>query len=151
MATSYPDDFFDGRAVRPTVLSVDHEIADLHRGSVYVEAGCLTLSGTLQGSLTIKSGAAVRISGTQQGSAHVESGAEVLVTGTLNGSTSVAVGATVVVEEGGRLAGSLRNHGTVIIRGTFGGARSGPGELRLERNGSIKQPTIRNGINFYEW
>jgi len=38
-----------------------------------------------------------------------------------------------------------------MVRGIFGGARSGLGEFLLEDQGSIKQPTIRNGIRYYEW
>jgi hypothetical protein len=37
------------------------------------------------------------------------------------------------------------------VRGVFGGARSGDGELILEGAGYIKEPVIRDGVHYYEW
>ena len=71
--------------------------------------------------------------------------------GELHGTTNVSVHGTAVVEAHGKLAGTLSNNGTVIVRGVFGGAQSGHGELILEENGYIKQPVIKNGMNYYEW
>ena len=69
----------------------------------------------------------------------------------LSGTTNVSNYGTVIVEERGKLTGTLSNNGVVIVRGVFGGAKSGNGELILEGNGYIKQPTIKNGMNYYEW
>lgn len=71
------------------------------------------------------------------------------VTGKIQGTTSVSKGATVVVEETGKLQGALSNYGKVILRGTLAGAQSGNGEVVVEGNGHIKQPVVKNGINYY--
>ena len=151
MSHSYGFDVIGGDHVPQTVISTDHEIGGTHQGTVHVERGRLTLSGVLKGTLNVHRGASALIQGTQQGTVRIESGAEIIVTGTINGTASVARGARLIVEHGGRLAGTLSNDGTVIIRGIFGGARSGHGELRIEGDGVIKQPVMRDGIHFYEW
>lgn len=74
-----------------------------------------------------------------------------VVLGKISGSIHVARGSTLVVEPQGTLAGSLANHGTVIVRCVFGGSRSGNGELRLEGTGWVKQPVTKDGIQYYEW
>jgi len=56
-----------------------------------------------------------------------------------------------VIEETGKLAGTLNNNGKVILRGVFGGARSGNGEFIVEGNGYIKQPVVRDGVSYYQW
>jgi len=89
--------------------------------------------------------------GKQQGTVSVGRGATVEVTGAIEGSTSVEHGGVVIIEAGGKLAGTLANEGEVIIRGVFGGLRSGGGEFRVENGGHVKQPTMRNGIAYYEW
>jgi hypothetical protein len=151
MAGQYRGDLIDGREVPPLVVSANYGIDGVHTGSVRVEAGTFTLSGTLRGSLNIQPGAKAAIGGRQQGSVAVESGATVVVAGAIEGSTSVQRGAVVIVEPGGKLAGSLHNDGLVVVRGVFGGSRTGSGELRLEGGGYVKQPSIRDGIHFYEW
>lgn len=70
--------------------------------------------------------------------------------GELHGTTNVSDYGTVIIEKIGKLAGALHNNGIVIIRDVYGGSQSGSGELILEGNGYIKQPTIRNGVNYYE-
>jgi cytoskeletal protein CcmA (bactofilin family) len=56
------------------------------------------------------------------------------------------------VHAGARLAGSLANNGTVIVRGVFGGARSGRGTFRVERTGHVKQPSrAEDGSLYYDW
>lgn len=144
-------DLINGREVPPLVIDKDHVLTGVHEGSVYVAAGNFTLAGTIRGSLAIQQGVTVTLAGKQQGSVSVASGAKVTIRGVIEGSTSVAREAIVIVEASGRLAGSLHNDGLILVRGVFGGAQSGEGELRLEGNGYIKQPKIRNGIHYYEW
>ena len=81
----------------------------------------------------------------------VENNAEVIIVGELHGTTNVCNYGTVIIEKHGKLAGTLSNNGVVIVRGVFGGAQSGNGELILEGNGYIKQATIKDEINYYEW
>jgi len=99
----------------------------------------------------VQSGAKAIIIGKQHGTVSVANNAEIVIFGELNGTTNVSVYGTVVVEAHGKLAGTLSNNGTVIVRGVFGGAQSGHGELILEENGYIKQPVIKNGMKYYEW
>ncbi|CAB1248288.1 conserved protein of unknown function [Ruminococcaceae bacterium BL-4] len=145
----YSYDIIDGREVPPLVVNED-TILNEHQGSVYVKHGTLTLKGTLQGSLSVIDGAKAIINGEQQGSVSVCVNAIVVVNGVLSGSTHVSSGGTVIVEASGRLAGSLNNQGKVIIRGVFGGSHSG-NDIILEGTGYIKQPIIKNGMNYYEW
>src|SRR5690349_5609103 len=125
MARTSGFDIIHGRRVPQTVISTDHEISGTHVGTVHVEAGRLTLAGVIQGTLNVHSGASALIQGNQHGTVSVDDGAEVIVTGAINGTTSVHHGGRLVVERDGRLAGTLSNEGTVIIRGVFGGASSG--------------------------
>ena len=74
------------------------------------------------------------------------------MTGAIEGPATVEHGSTLVVESGARLAGSLANNGTVIVRGVFGGARSGRGTFRVERTGHVKQPSrAEDGSLYYDW
>lgn len=132
-------------------MAGDYVLTGVHEGTVHVEGGHFELRGTLQGTLSVHPGATATIAGTQQGSVHVAAGASVTVAGAIEGSTHVERRAELIVERRGKLAGSLHNDGRVIVRGIFGGARSGLGEFLLEDQGSIKQPTIRNGTRYYEW
>lgn len=91
------------------------------------------------------------IIGSQHGTVSVASNAEVIIVGKLHGTSNVGSGGSIIIEENGQLAGSLNNNGIVIVRGVFGGAQSGNGELILEGNGHIKLPTVKNGVNYYEW
>jgi cytoskeletal protein CcmA (bactofilin family) len=141
----------DGREVPPLVVTSDHALVGTHAGSVQVEAGHFELSGTLNGSLTVQSGAGATISGTQNGSIYVAPGVTVKVTGTASGSLHVDRGACVVIEPGGTQAGTLHNQGRVVLRGIRGGAVSGQGELAIEGAGRVKQPVTRDGIEYYEW
>jgi cytoskeletal protein CcmA (bactofilin family) len=149
--SNYGNDIINGREVAPLVVSGDRVLAGVHQGTVHVEGGHFELRGTLQGTLSVYRGATASISGTQQGSVYVASGASVTVAGAIEGSTHVEQRAELVVEPRGRLAGSLHNDGRVIVRGIFGGARSGLGEFVLEDQGTVKQPIIRDGIYYYEW
>jgi hypothetical protein len=147
----YPNDLIDGREVAPLVITSDHVLVGTHRGTVQVESGHLELRGVNQGSLHIHPGATASISGRQQGTASISSGGSLLVTGAIEGTTNVAGAAGLVVEATGKLAGTLHNDGLVVIRGVFGGARSGQGELRFEDSGWEKPPVIRDGVSYYEW
>jgi cytoskeletal protein CcmA (bactofilin family) len=126
-------------------------LSGVHQGGVHVEAGQFRLDGILQGSLDIQTGVDALIRGTQQGSVNVASGARVVISGSIEGSVSVVRGGVVIVENGGKLAGSLNNYGSVIVRGVFGGTTSGDSRIRLEGAGYIKQPIVRDGVNYYEW
>lgn len=110
-----------------------------------------TLLGTHNGTLDVQEGVTVKIFGHQNGTMHVEPRSTVRVRGAINGTVNVEPGAQVIVEAGARLAGTLHNDGLVIVRGAIGGARSGDGELRLEGNGYIKDPEVRDGVYYYHW
>ena len=143
-----PDDKY--RA--PLVLrGARHSIDGVHLGPVAVVSGCLHLNGTIQGSLSIGVGASAMITGVQHGPVSLAEGALVIVTGAIEGSATVSPGAALKVEASGKLAGTLRNDGMVILRGAFGGARLGDGELRIEPGGRIKEVEIRNGQRVYDW
>jgi cytoskeletal protein CcmA (bactofilin family) len=145
-------DFINGREVPPTIVVQDHVLCGTHQGSVVVEAGAFHLVGNLQGSLSLKPGVSCLITGAQAGSVHVSARVSVIVRGRIDGPMDVDRGGEVVLERGARFAGSLHNDGLVVVRGVFGGAQSGDGELRLEDGGSIKQPTrIVNGTTVYVW
>lgn len=147
----YGFDCIDGRDVPQTVIEDDFTIQGKHDGTVHVENGTLTIQGELHGTLDVQSGAKAIIIGKQYGTVSVANNAEIVIFGELHGTTNVSVHGTAVVEAHGKLAGTLSNNGTVIVRGVFGGAQSGHGELILEENGYIKQPVIKNGMNYYEW
>jgi cytoskeletal protein CcmA (bactofilin family) len=151
MHTKYEFDSIGGRSVPPLVITSDHVINDTHQGTVHVEAGTLELLGVLQGTLAIHTNASVVISGKQQGTVSLAQGTKVIVRGAIQGTVSVAQGALLIIEETGRLAGSLSNNGNVVLRGVFGGAKSGHGDMQIEGNGYIKPPIIRDGVSFYEW
>jgi hypothetical protein len=144
-------DIIDGRRLPPTVFTEDHVLTGNHRGSVRVDGGALELVGKVQGSLWLATGASVELRGTLEGSAHLASGSTVDVIRAIEGSVHVEPGARVVVESSGRIAGSLHNEGVVIVRGVFGGSRSGAGEFRLEDHGWVKQPRIEDGVPIYDW
>ena len=151
LSSKYGFDFINGREVPRLVVTDGYILAGLHQGGVHVETGELTLAGTLQGSLDAQSGTRVCIRGRQQGSVSVASGAVVVVAGAIEGSVHVRRGGQVIIEAGGRLAGSLTNYGEVIVRGVFGGSYIGDGDMKLENDGYIKQPVIRDGARYYEW
>ena len=147
----YGFDYIDGRDVPQTVIEDDFTIQGKHDGTVHVENGTLTIQGELHGTLDVQSGAKAIIIGKQYGTVSVANNAEIVIFGELHGTTNVSVHGTAVVEAHGKLAGTLSNNGTVIVRGVFGGAQSGHGELILVETGYIKQPVIKYGMNYYEW
>ena len=151
MGGPYENDFIDGREVPPLIVTADHVLSGTHIGTVQVESGHFDLQGTLQGTLSLHSGSSARIVGVQQGTISVGPGVSVKVSGAIEGTTSVAEGAEIVIEEGAKLAGTLQNDGLVVVRGAFGGATSGSGDIRLEGRGYIKQPRIEHGIHIYDW
>jgi len=151
MSRQYDSDWIDGRRVSQLAVCEDYILTGTHAGTVHVECGQFTLAGVLQGTLDVQREATVLITGKQQGSVSLESGSVVTVYGAIEGSATVGRGATLIIEPGGKLAGSLTNDGEVVLRGVFGGAKAGSGKLRTEGQGYIKQPTIRNGISYYEW
>jgi hypothetical protein len=151
LSTKYGFDVFDGRQVPKLVVTDDYLLSGVHQGGIHVEAGCFRLVGTQQGSLDVMKGATASIFGLQQGSISVATDAVVTVAGAIQGSAYVAAGGLLIIEAGGRLAGSLKNYGNVLIRGVFGGPATGDGHLRLEDGGHIKEPVQRDGVSYYEW
>jgi hypothetical protein len=151
MPRTYGYDLMDGREVPQLVIASDHEMNGIHRGTVHVEGVEFTLTGELHGTLDVQGNSRIIVRGEQHGTVSIESGATVTVLGKLSGTVTVAEGARVFVEQGGRLAGTLCNHGEVTVRGVFGGKETGDVPVRLEGNGYIKQPTTRDGMSFYEW
>lgn len=152
MAQNYPDDLIDGRRAPPKVITSDETISGEHKGTVHVEAGHLTLTGRIAGTLILHPGSRATITGKQNGTLQLSSGVTCTVTGEINGTTNVERDATVIIEAGGKLAGTLANDGLVVVRGVFGGAQSGRGELRIEDQGNIKKPKqISEGVYVYEW
>ena len=149
--TEYPCDWVDGQRVPPLVVTEDHVLTGLHQGSVHVERGLFILSGVVQGSLHVHSGASAKIRGVQQGSVQVDDGCSIEIAGAVEGAMHVEPGGRVDVEASGKLAGSLYNDGLVVLLGVFGGPVTGSGEMRIEGNGHVKQPTIRDGVSFYDW
>jgi|SRR5215213_2483147 len=151
MTGKYSSDWINGQEVPPLVIRDNYVLTGIHAGTVHVESGEFMLEGVLQGTLDIQRGVNALIIGTQQGSVNLEPGSMVTVSGAIEGSTNVAAGAILLIEPMGKLAGTLTNYGQVILRGVFGGAKSGSGELKIEGQGYIKQPIIRNGAHYYEW
>lgn len=147
----YPPDIVDGQPVPPLVVTGDYALRGTHDGSVQVERGRFELQGTLRGSLNLHPGTSAFVNGTLAGSLLASSGTFVDVVGHVDGSVMVEAGAHVVVHPSGRIAGSLHNDGTVVIRGAFGGSRTGSGKFRLEDQGYVKQPRIQDGVHHYDW
>lgn len=144
-------DYINGVEVPQMVIEDDYVLYNDHHGTVHVVNGTLTIKGELHGTLDVQSNSVAIILGEQHGTVAVANNAKVIVFGELHGTTAVSSDGMVIVEENGKMAGTLNNNGTVIIKGVFGGAQSGFGEIVLEGNGYIKQPVMRNGINYYEW
>ncbi len=147
----YEPDWIDGRPVPPRIVKADAVISGTHTGTVHIDAGRLTLRGTLRGTLVVHPGAEVVIHATQAGSVDVQEAASVIVLGALDCETRVERGASVIVEPTGRLAGGLTNEDRVVVRGVFGGSRTGGGEFLLEGAGRIKRPELIDGIPTYIW
>jgi len=147
---TYSHDHIDGRRVPQLVVREDHIIRGAHHGTVHVERGTLTLIGELHGTLDVQSGARVEVVGEQHGTVAVARDAVVRVTGALHGTVDIRPGGEVRVEAGAKMGGTLQNDGLVVLRGTYGGKRSGNGEFRIE-GGTVKQPSVVNGIEIYRW
>jgi cytoskeletal protein CcmA (bactofilin family) len=135
----------------PLIIVAPTTLTGLHQRTVIVRSSDFELAGVIQGSLDIGDGVVARIVGKQQGSTSIAPRAELTISGALEGSVYISPRASVIVEAGGKLAGSVANDGTLTIRGVFGGAYSGSGEIMLEGSGCIKNPRIENGIYIYDW
>lgn len=142
-------DIINGEKVPQTILNEDFELLGTHSGTVKVRGGCFKLHGTLQGTLEVDCPDTAEIHGVQQGTVSLAPNSSLRVTGKIQGTTSISRGATLVIEETGQLQGTLSNNGTVILRGTLAGAQSGSGDLVIEGNGYVKQPVVKDGINYY--
>ena len=151
MDTQESYDLIDGQKVPQTYIHDDYKLIETHKGTIIVESGSFILLGTLQGTLSINTTDKAEIIGKQQGTVSIAKDGHVTVAGSIQGTTTVEYGATLIIESTGKLSGALTNNGTVIVRGVFGGPQSGDGEIVIERGGYIKQPTIKNGISYYEW
>lgn len=142
----------NGEEFEQLVATGNHVMRGTYRGGVCVEEGAtFELLGDLHGSLWVHESAIAVIAGQHHGSVHVDRSALVRLAGKLNGSVHVSAGARVDIEAQGRLAGSIHNDGLIVLRGAFGGTQSGNGDLKLEDGGYIKQPSVRDGIRYYEW
>ncbi|MCR8982421.1 hypothetical protein [Brevibacillus laterosporus] len=147
----YLDDFIDGQYVSPLVITENYILDGKHTGTVRVESGEFVLRGTLYGTLDIQNGAKAKIIGKQQGSVTVDSRALVIVEGSIEGTTSLQPESTLIIEKNAKLAGTLSNNGRLILKGVFGGATSGNGEIVIEESGYILKPIVKDGISYYEW
>ncbi|MCJ8293112.1 MAG: hypothetical protein MJK15_01780 [Colwellia sp.] len=142
-------DYINGEKVPQTFIHEDYELVGTHNGTVNVESGKFILHGKLQGTLCLNSNEPTEIYGEQQGTVSLSGNSHVFVNGTIQGTTTIPYGATLIIESTGKLQGTLSNDGTVILRGVFGGVTSGTGQIITEGNGYIKEPVVRNGINYY--
>ena len=147
----YEMNYIDGKRMPPMIINEDYVLVGEHCGTIHVEAGTLVIQGKNSGTLDVQMGAKVEVLGEQSGSTHIATGAEAIVRGIMSGSTTISDGSTIIVEEKGMLSGSVRNEGILIIKGVFGGARLGDGEIIIEGNGYIKEPVTRNGMTYYQW
>lgn len=128
-----------------------HHISGTVRESVDIEAPTV-IDGIVQASVAIRGRVEVTLRGTIQGSTSVGPGSRLIIAGAQEGTVAIDAGAEVIVEEGGKLAGSLRNDGRVILRGVFGGSCTGAGILEIEGPGWIKPPDeVRDGAQVYHW
>ncbi|MDH2244431.1 hypothetical protein N5J70_21045 [Pseudomonas sp. GD03909] len=144
-------DIIDGMRVPRTILTTNQILSGRHQGSITVIGCTLVINGTLQGSLSVESGGEVLVEGTQQGSTNVSGNSRVEVSGKCQGSTNIGPGSEVLIQPSGKLQGSMNNNGKLIVRGEFGGAYSGQGDISVEGDGYIKQPRIENGVHYYDW
>ena len=145
----YEMNYIDGKRVPPMIINEDYVLVGEHCGTIHVEAGTLVIRGKNSGTLDIQMGAKVEVLGEQSGSTHIAAGAEAIVRGIISGSTTISDGSTIIVK--GMLSGALRNEEILIIKGVFGGVRSGDGEIIIEGNGYIKEPVTRNSLTYYQW
>ncbi len=149
MNVEYPYDLIGGEIVPPLVVRGRYVIKGEHKGTVYVEAGKLRIEGLLHGTLKVKHDAEVEICGTQEGPVYIENGSTVSVSGAIEGTTNLEPGSRLIVEESGVIEGSLFNNGSVVLRGVFGGAVNGGGEIKME-GGKIKKPVFRDGLIYFQ-
>lgn len=136
---------------RQLIINEDYALKGVHMGTVKVESGTLTVHGEILGTLEIHGSAKAVILGKQSGTVILSGGAELIVSGRLLGTVIINSGGSAVVEEGGILAGTLINNGQIIIRGVFGGEKSGDGNLIIEASGKIVEPVIEDGKAYYPW
>lgn len=144
-------DIIDGKRVPGTILTENQTLSDTHRGSITVRGCTLVIKGALHGSLSVEYGGNVIIEGVHQGSIGVSDKSRIEVFGTSQGSTNIGPGSQVLIHPSGKLQGSIKNNGKLIIRGVFGGSCSGGGDTSVEGDGYIKQPRIENGVHYYDW
>ena len=147
---NYGYDIIDGKKIAHTVIENDYKLERKHIGTVHVVNCELIIYGELHGTLDVQQNAKVIIEGKQHGSTYIDNDAQIVINGELHGSTYVKSNGVITIENAGKMMGSLNNHGTVVVKGVFSGSQTGSGSLLLKGNGYIKQPIVRNGINYYE-
>lgn len=146
----YPSDLIGGEIVPPLVINDKYVIKDEHKGTVYVEAGQLKIEGRLYGTLHVKGESKVEIPGIQAGPIYIGKGSVVTVSGAIEGTTNLEHGSKLIVEESGCVQGSLFNHGCMVLRGVFGGAVNGGGEIKVEGQGQVKKPVFKDGLIYFQ-
>jgi hypothetical protein len=170
MTRHYHQDIVDGVERPALVVTDDAPLPDGYRGGIHIEGPSVTLAGSLQGSLWLWDGATVRITGrhqgslhlddrsscgivgNQQGSVHINDGAILTVLrGRSQGSAHIDPGGLLIVEPDGAHQGSVHNDGEYILRGVRGGLYSGSGTYTEAPGSTVKAPTVRDGMTFYEW
>jgi hypothetical protein len=139
----------------PMVVEEDETFAGSCSGSICVHDGAtfeLARGGQHSGSLRLRPAAICRIAGQHSGSLHVSARAVAEVSRNQSGSGHVAHGGLVRVTPSGTLAGSLHVAGLIENRGTCGGSvHMAGGVIRDLKGSSVKQPTTRNGMTYYQW
>jgi hypothetical protein len=145
----YSGELIGGEIVAPLVVRDRYVITGEHKGTIYVEAGSLRIEGASSGALKIKPGSEVEVCGSHLGPVYIEQGSKVSVTGAMQGTTTVGPGSVLVVEKGGTVDGSLFNHGSVTLRGVFGGVITGGGQVNID-GGEMKKPVLRDGFIYFQ-
>ena len=141
----------DGRKVPFTVITSDQSLDGVHKTGFEIVGCTVVVNGKIQGSIAMINGSVVSVNGINQGSISVSGGSRLSVYGESQGSLSISRDSVVVIERGGRIAGSIHNNGTLIIRGGFAGSYSGTGKHAVQDDGYVVRPRVENGINYYEW
>jgi hypothetical protein len=139
----------------PWVIDEDQQLAGHHKGGICVHEDAeftLEMGAHHAGSLSFRPGSVGRIYGKHSGSLHVAPAARVEIVGDQSGSVHIEPGGLLRVEQGGKLAGSLHVAGQIENRGVRGGSvQLAGGEIQDLDGGTVKEPSRRNGMTFYEW
>lgn len=108
------------------IVDEDATFRDHTAGRVTVRDGVtLTIDGDHTGSVLVDGGGSLVVAGSLDGSLTIESLATATVTGDLVGDVDIRVAGTLLVERGGRVFGTVTNHGSFTNRGLRGGRVEG--------------------------